>query len=72
VIVAPPAAIPVTTPLAVPIVATLMSLLIQLPPVVDSVNVVFSPAHTANTPPMASGSSLTVTIAIDWHPVERV
>ena len=57
IVVVPPAvATPVTTPLDEPTVATEVLLLLHVPPVVESVNVVVEPAHTGDIPPVIDGT----------------
>lgn len=57
-----PVAIPVTTPVAGFIVATDVLLLLQLPPLTASVNVITEPVHTVAGPAMvpADGAGLIV------------
>jgi len=45
-----PADTPVTTPLLLPTVAVLVALLLQVPPVIESVNVTVDPWHTVGGP----------------------
>ncbi len=59
-----PAVSPLTTPVEEPMVATDMLLLLQLPPVVASDNVVVLPTHTAAVPVMPAGSGFTVATAV--------
>ena len=70
--VAVPADTPVTMPLPVPIVATVVALLVQLPPPVASVNVVVNPEQTLVVPEIPDGNGLTVKVVEDIHPVARV
>ena len=58
VIVAEPAAPPVTTPVPEPTVAEPEAL--QVPGVDASVSVIVAKEHTADTPPMAAGNAFTV------------
>jgi hypothetical protein len=53
-----------------PIVATLVALLVQVPPPA-SVSVVVEAAHTLVAPEIADGIGLMVTIAVDWQPDPR-
>ena len=62
-----PPAIPVTTPVLEPIVATPPELLVQVPPPVASVNVVVSPTQTFVVPVIATGSGFTVTTIVEKH-----
>ena len=70
--VAVPADTPDMMPVPVPILAIAVALLLQLPPVVPSVSVVVKPTHTALDPAMAAGNGLTVTVAVEKHPVGNV
>ena len=58
-------AIPVTVPVMLT-VAMVMSLLVQVPPVVASVSVVVAPVHTVDAPVMAAADvpGLTVMVAV--------
>jgi hypothetical protein len=60
--------VPVVTPLTMPddepTVATVVLLLIQVPPAVASVTVIVEPAHTLVGPLIAAGAGLTVTTAV--------
>lgn len=67
-----PAATPVTIPDDEPTVANVGLLLIQLPPDVASVSVVFRPTHTLVAPPIAAGKGFTVTGADLLQPVGMV
>ena len=67
VIVVVSADIPYRIPELLPIVAAAVLELVQVPPA-GSVRVVFDPAHTNRAPPMAEGSGLTVTTAMEKHP----
>ena len=60
----PPAA-PVTMPVVEPTVATPMLVLLHVPPVVASANVVEPPTHIVAVPDMAAGAPFTVTIAVE-------
>lgn len=66
-IVAFPAVSPLTTPVLL-MVATVVLLLVQLPPVVDVLSAVVLPAHTDNVPVMAAGIALMVTTAVLLQP----
>ena len=55
-----PVAIPVTIPAAL-IVPTVISLQLQVPPVVASEREVVDPEHTLAVPPIAAGKAFTVT-----------
>ena len=67
-----PASTPLTTPEPVPIVATRVLLLVQLPPVAASVKDVVKPTHTLVVPVMADGNGFTVTGVVIIQPVPRV
>ena len=56
--------VPVTTPVPKPTLAVPDALLVQLPGVVASLNVVVRPEHTVRVPVIAAGNGLTVTIAV--------
>ena len=64
-----PDAIPVTTPV-VPIVASVPSLLLQVPPAVASLSEVVKPTHTLAVPLIEPGSAFTVTTVVVLQPVE--
>jgi hypothetical protein len=53
-------------------VATVVLLLIQVPPAAVSANEVVEPTHTSGVPVMAGGKGLTVTSAVIEHPVRTV
>src|SRR5579872_4600041 len=55
---------PVTMPLAVPIVAMVAGRLLQVPPPLMSASSTVAPAHTVGKPLMADGSGLTVTVLV--------
>ncbi len=61
--VALPAAIPFSVPVE-PTVATDVLLLLQLPPVVVLLSVVFVPSHIDNVPVISAGTALMVTTAV--------
>ena len=63
-----PAATPVTMPVE-PIVASVASLVLHVPPEVTSVNDTGKPTHTVAVPVMAAGNGLTVTTEVDLQPV---
>jgi len=65
--VAVPAAPPEIKPVA-PTVAIPVALLLHVPPLMASVNVVVAPAHTAVTPVMINGDELTATILVTVQP----
>jgi len=67
-IVAAPAAPPVTVPVA-PTVAIPVTLLLHVPPLVASANVVVAPVHTAVPPVMINGDGLIVRIFVTVQPV---
>ena len=59
----------VTTPEDKPIEATPGLLLVQVPPVIPSVNVVvFAPAQMLEDPPITVGCGFTVSVAVTEHP----
>ena len=62
--VAVPAAIPVTIPDEDPTVAMLVVELLQVPPLVASVNVIVEATHTVPGPPIAAGVELMVTVLV--------
>jgi hypothetical protein len=64
-----PGLLPVTTPLAEPIVAINGTLLTHVPPVVISVREVVLPTQTERVPPIAGGSALIVTTVVALQPV---
>ena len=67
--------IPLTTvlvPVAVPVVATAMSLLLQVPPPVVLLNVVIDPAHNVAVPLMAAGAATTDVTRVARQPVLMV
>jgi hypothetical protein len=57
-----PAATPVTTPEAEPMVATAGLALVQLPPVTVSASVIIAPTHSVLLPEMGDGAGFTVTV----------
>ena len=66
---------PLTTvlvPVAVPVVAIVMSLLLQVPPVVVLLSVVTDPAHKVAVPLIAAGAATTDVTRVAIHPVLRV
>ena len=67
-----PAVIPVTIPVAEPMVAILGILLLQAPPVTASVSAVVAPAQTMPAPPIGAGAGFTVTTMVAAHPVDNV
>jgi len=72
VIVAVPAAAPVTTPVPEITDATAELLLLHEPPPVASVNVVVDPTHTASVPPIDAGAGLTVNGVVTLQPAGNV
>ena len=66
-----PAATPETMPELVPIVATLVLLLVQVPPPVFE-RVVVEPAQTVAVPVIADGNGFTVTTVVVIQPVDSV
>jgi hypothetical protein len=67
-----PDASPLTTPLLIPIVATVVLLLLQVPPVVLLLKVAVSPSHTLAVPVIAAGNGLTVIFLIARQVVGKV
>ena len=63
-IVALPAATPLTRPEVAPTVATAVLLLFQLPPEGVELNVFDAPIHIAKVPVIAVGKGLTVTVVV--------
>ena len=55
-----------------PTVATAALLLLHIPPVGASLNVVVEPSHTLVIPVMDDGSGLTVTSVVVRHPVDSI
>lgn len=70
--VAVPAATPVTTPDADPIVAIVTSEIAHVPPEVVFVSVLELPTHAESVPPMTAGNATTVTFMVRRQPVDRV
>ena len=64
-----PEATPVTTPVLLTTVATVVVLLAHVPPVVPSVKVIVEPAQNADDADMFAGVVLTVTMVVAVHPV---
>ena len=71
VIVLVPVDMPVTKPLVEPIV-TLPLLLLQVPPPIESVNVIFEPIHIGRLPFIAPGNASIETIVVEKQPVGRL
>ena len=68
--VAVPAATPVTIPVTEPTVALAVLLLVHVPPVVTSVNVVVVPVHTFSVPVIGlTDVGVTVTTVVTSQPV---
>ena len=63
---------PITTPVADPTVAIAVLLLLQVPPVEPSLNVVVKPEHTCKVPVIATGNGLTFTVTVSIQPVPKV
>ena len=59
-----PPVLPVTTPVTVFTVATVVLLLLHAPPVVPLLNVVVRPEQTEVIPDIAVGNGLTVTVVV--------
>jgi hypothetical protein len=66
-----PEPMPVTTPVVLPTVPLVTSLLDHVPPAVPSANVVVKPIQ-AEAVPVIADIGFTVTTAVVKHPVERV
>jgi hypothetical protein len=66
--IAPPVFMPDTMPDIVPTVAIIGLLLLQVPPVVTSDNVVVDPTHKIVVPVIADGKGFTVTVIVTLHP----
>ncbi len=62
--VAVPAETPVTMPERDPTLATVVALLVQVPPGMASPNVIVCPTHTPEGPLMGPGVTLTVTTRV--------
>jgi len=67
-----PASTPVAIPLLLPIVATAVVLLVQVPPVDVLLSVVVRPTQTLAVPEMDAGRGLTVSTVVVIQPVARV
>jgi hypothetical protein len=67
-----PVATPLTMPVALPIVATPMLLLLHAPPLVASVSVVAEPTHTPVAPDTDAGDAITDVTAVAEQPVPSV
>lgn len=67
-----PAATPLTTPVAMLIVAVPVLLLAHVPPPALLLKVADEPTHTAAAPDMAGGGPLTVILVVVKQPVEAV
>ena len=67
-----PVFIPVTMPVALPAVAIMGLLVLHVPPVVASVNVVADPTHVVAAPVIADGSGLIVTVFVTLQPAPGV
>lgn len=63
---------PLTTPVVPSMVATVVLLLLHVPPAVVSVSVVVPPTHTPDAPVIAPGVGLTVTTAVRRQPLEML
>jgi hypothetical protein len=63
---------PVTIPVVEPTIATVVLLLLHVPKVVTSLNVVVSPEHTCKVPVIFAGNGFTVTTAVIIHVVGNV
>jgi hypothetical protein len=60
---------PVNDPEVSPMVATVVLLLLHVPPVVTSINVVVVPGQILSVPVIVDGIGLTVTIVVARQPV---
>jgi len=67
-----PPATPVTIPELEPTVASAVLLLVHVPPVVASLNVVVANGQRTIVPVIAAGSGLTVSVVVVKHPVGAV
>jgi len=72
VIIVPPAVIAVATPVADPMVATPVELLVQVPPDTASVKVCVVPAHIGLVPGIAAGPGVTVSTLVVKQPDDMV
>ena len=63
---------PLTTPVVPSIVATVVLLLLQLPPVVALASVALAPTQVPDGPVIAAGVGLTVTTAVRRQPLEML
>ena len=54
-----------------PMVATVISVLVQLPPLTASVRVLHTPVHTVGPPNIGVALGFTVTIWVTIHPVGK-
>ena len=72
VIVTVPVMTPASKPVAEPMVAMVVLLLLQAPPVDASLSVVVLPVHTRAVPVIVPGNAFTVTVATVKHPVGSV
>ena len=59
---------PVTTPVKVITVATVVLPLVHVPPPAALPSAVVTPIHTCNVPVMPNGARFTVTVAVAVHP----
>ena len=70
------AAVPADTPVIIPVdkpaVAIPVLPLLQVPPVVASLNTVAAPTQTVAVPVMGEGNGLTVTVTVVLQPVGKV
>jgi hypothetical protein len=64
-----PADTPVATPVPLTIVATVLSLLLQLPPPLALPNIVTLFWQIVDAPLIAAGSGFTTTVLVFWQPV---
>ena len=62
---------PQILPSSEPMVATVISVLVQLPPLTASVRVPHTPVHTVGPPNIAVAFRFTVTICVTIHPVGK-
>ena len=67
--VAVPADMPVTIPVLRPTVAIVVELLVQVPPMDGSLNVVVAPMHIVAIPVIGGGGEVTVTVVVVAQPV---
>ena len=62
---------PVTTPEDGSTPATAEGVLLQVPPVAASLNVVLPPSHKVSVPVIAGSVASTVTVVVVWQPASK-